>query len=74
MHPQNLWMILTPFSMFITGNVTLKAYIEIFGSSIFLSKFTSINFDIPYAGILSKPVMLCYLCIIHLKSTHKNSL
>ena len=44
------------FSMFTTGNVTLKAHAEIFGRSISLSKFTSINFGISYAGILSKPV------------------
>ena len=42
------------FSMFTTGNVTLKAHVEICGSSISLSKFTSISFGIPYAGILSK--------------------
>ena len=41
-------------SMFTTGNVTLKAHVEICGSSISLSKFTSISFGIPYAGILSK--------------------
>ena len=42
--------------MFITGNVTLRAHLEILGSSICLSKFITINFGIPYAGILSKPV------------------
>ena len=40
--------------MFTTGNVTLKAHVEICGSSISLWKFTSISFGIQYAGILSK--------------------
>ena len=42
MHPQ--MDVFNAFSMFATGNVTLKAQVEIFGSSISLSKSTSIKF------------------------------